>query len=140
MSASPRRRWAPTSRRAKSWSRTASPTPCFSKRFCGRRVRCAGYPNLNGDYLSDACAAQVADWHGGRRQYRRRLRVLRSYPCTAPSTPQGCHQSIERHSVRLHDVHHMGWKEVSGLIERGITETMSKSASPTICIARWKAP
>ena len=37
-------------------------------------------PNLNGDYISDACAAQI----GGLgmapgRQYRRRLRLLRSH-------------------------------------------------------------
>ena len=42
----------------------------------GRRIFGAGTPNLNGDYISDACAAQV----GGlgiapRRQHWRRLRV-----------------------------------------------------------------
>ena len=41
-------------------------------------------PNLNGDYISDACAAQVGGLgHGAGREHRRRLRRV-SRPRTAP--------------------------------------------------------
>ena len=63
-------------------------------------------PNLNGDYISDAAAAQV----GGLgiapgRQYRRPARHLRSHPRHgAEVCRQGCHQSWLGHAVRRHDV------------------------------------
>ncbi len=68
-------------RRASSSSRIASPTAC-SSRFSPARQTTSVFatPNLNGDYLSDACAAQV----GGLgmapgANMRRRHRVLRGH-------------------------------------------------------------
>ena len=63
-------------------------------------------PNLNGDYLSDACAAQV----GGLgmapgREHRRRHRLLRGDPRhRAEVRGQGRHQSRLGHPVRRDDV------------------------------------
>ena len=46
--------------RARWSSRTASPTRCSSRCCCGpKEYAVLATPNLNGDYLSDACAAQV---------------------------------------------------------------------------------
>jgi len=56
----------------------------FSSCFCGRRVLGDRHDNLNGDYLSDACAAQVGVSAWRRRQYRRRGRHFRGDPRTAP--------------------------------------------------------
>ncbi|MGE5569281.1 MAG: isocitrate dehydrogenase (NADP(+)) [Rhodospirillales bacterium] len=83
-------------------------------------------PNLNGDYLSDACAAQVGglgmapganigDEHG----------VFEATHGTAPK--YAGQDVINPSSVILSGVmmfSFMGWKEVAALIERGITETI----------------
>ncbi|MCC7176200.1 MAG: isocitrate dehydrogenase (NADP(+)) [Bryobacterales bacterium] len=83
-------------------------------------------PNLNGDYLSDACAAQVGglgmapganigDEHG----------VFEATHGTAPK--YAGLDVINPSSVILSGVmmfQFMGWKEAAGLIERGITETI----------------
>jgi len=83
-------------------------------------------PNLNGDYLSDACAAQVGglgmapganigDLHG----------VFEATHGTAPK--YAGQDVINPSSLILSGVmmfRYMGWKEVSQLIETGITETI----------------
>ncbi len=83
-------------------------------------------PNLNGDYLSDACAAQVGglgmapganigDEHG----------VFEATHGTAPKYADL--DVINPSSVILSGVmmfQFMGWKEAGDLIERGITETI----------------
>jgi isocitrate dehydrogenase len=83
-------------------------------------------PNLNGDYLSDACAAQVGglgmapganvgDGYG----------VFEATHGTAPK--YAGMDVINPTSVILSGsmmFHYMGWKEVSTLIEAGITETI----------------
>ena len=83
-------------------------------------------PNLNGDYLSDACAAQVGglgmapsanigDQHG----------VFEATHGTAPK--YAGQDVVNPSSVILCGsmmFHYMGWKEVSQLIEKGITETI----------------
>ncbi|MGD0500662.1 MAG: isocitrate dehydrogenase (NADP(+)) [Bryobacteraceae bacterium] len=83
-------------------------------------------PNLNGDYLSDACAAQVGglgmapganigDEHG----------VFEATHGTAPKYADK--DVINPSSVILSGVmmfQYLGWKEASQLIERGITETI----------------
>jgi isocitrate dehydrogenase len=83
-------------------------------------------PNLNGDYLSDACAAQVGGLGmapGGNigDQYA-------VFEATHGTAPKYANQDvINPSSVILAGsmmFQHMGWKEVSQLIEGGITETM----------------
>ncbi len=84
--------------------------------------------NLNGDYLSDACAAQVGglgmapsanigDQHG----------VFEATHGTAPK--YAGQDVVNPSSVILCGsmmFHYMGWKEVSHLIELGITETIRR--------------
>jgi isocitrate dehydrogenase len=83
-------------------------------------------PNLNGDYLSDACAAQVGglgmapsanigDQHG----------VFEATHGTAPK--YAGHDVVNPSSVILCGsmmFRYIGWREVSDLIEAGITETI----------------
>jgi isocitrate dehydrogenase len=83
-------------------------------------------PNLNGDYLSDACAAQVGGLGmapGGNIGDEYAV-----FEATHGTAPKYANQDvINPSSVILAGsmmFHHMGWKEVSQLIERGITETM----------------
>ena len=85
-------------------------------------------PNLNGDYLSDACAAQVGglgmapganigDLHG----------VFEATHGTAPK--YAGLDVVNPSSVILSGsmmFRYMGWKEVSQLIELGITETIRR--------------
>jgi isocitrate dehydrogenase len=83
-------------------------------------------PNLNGDYLSDACAAQVGglgmapsanigDEHG-------------VFEATHGTAPKYAGQDVVNPSSVILSGSMMfefiGWKEVSELIERGITETI----------------
>jgi isocitrate dehydrogenase len=85
-------------------------------------------PNLNGDYLSDACAAQVGGLGmapGGNigDEYA----VFEATHGTAPKYAD--QDVINPCSVILAGsmmFQHMGWKEVSQLIERGITETIKQ--------------
>ncbi len=83
-------------------------------------------PNLNGDYLSDACAAQVGglgmapganigDEHG-------------LFEATHGTAPKYADQDVINPSSLIlcgsMMFRHMGWREVSDLIEAGITETI----------------
>ena len=83
-------------------------------------------PNLNGDYLSDACAAQVGglgmapganigDEHG-------------VFEATHGTAPKYAGQDVINPSSLILSgammFRYMGWKEVSNLIEAGITETI----------------
>jgi isocitrate dehydrogenase len=83
-------------------------------------------PNLNGDYLSDACAAQVGGLGmapGGNigDEYA----VFEATHGTAPKYADK--DVINPASVILAGsmmFHYMGWKEVSQIIEQGLTETI----------------
>ena len=85
-------------------------------------------PNLNGDYLSDACAAQVGGLGmapGGNigDEYA----VFEATHGTAPKYADK--DVINPSSVILAGsmmFQHMGWKEVSQLIEQGLTETIKQ--------------
>jgi isocitrate dehydrogenase len=85
-------------------------------------------PNLNGDYLSDACAAQVGGLGmapGGNigDEYA----VFEATHGTAPKYAD--QDVINPSSVILAGsmmFQHMGWKEVSQLIEQGLTETIKQ--------------
>jgi len=83
-------------------------------------------PNLNGDYLSDACAAQVGglgmapganigDEHG-------------IFEATHGTAPKYADQDVINPSSLILSgsmmFRYMGWKEVSDLIEAGITESI----------------
>ncbi len=83
-------------------------------------------PNLNGDYLSDACAAQVGglgmapggnigDEHG-------------VFEATHGTAPKYAGQDVVNPSSLILSgsmmFSYLGWKEVSALIEEGITETI----------------
>jgi isocitrate dehydrogenase len=83
-------------------------------------------PNLNGDYLSDACAAQVGglgmapganigDEHG-------------VFEATHGTAPKYAGQDVINPSSLILSgslmFEFLGWKEVSNLIEQGITETI----------------
>jgi isocitrate dehydrogenase len=83
-------------------------------------------PNLNGDYLSDACAAQVGglgmapganigDAHGVFEATHGTAPKYAGLDMVNPSSVILCGSMMFAF---------MGWKEVSALIERGITETM----------------
>jgi len=85
-------------------------------------------PNLNGDFLSDACAAQVGGLGmapGGNigDEYA----VFEATHGTAPKYADK--DVINPSSVILAGCmmfQHMGWKEVAQLIEKGLTETMKQ--------------
>ncbi len=83
-------------------------------------------PNLNGDYLSDACAAQVGglgmapganigDAHG-------------VFEATHGTAPKYAGQDVINPSSLILSgsmmFEYLGWKEASALIEKGITETI----------------
>ncbi|MEN6607308.1 MAG: isocitrate dehydrogenase (NADP(+)) [Bryobacteraceae bacterium] len=85
-------------------------------------------PNLNGDYLSDACAAQVGglgmapganigDEHG-------------VFEATHGTAPKYAGQDVINPSSLILSgammFEFMGWREVSALIERGLTKTISQ--------------
>jgi isocitrate dehydrogenase len=83
-------------------------------------------PNLNGDYLSDACAAQVGglgmapsanigDQHGVFEATHGTAPKYAGKNVANPSSVILCGSMMFRY---------MGWKEVTQLIERGITETI----------------
>ena len=87
-------------------------------------------PNLNGDYLSDACAAQVGGLGmapGGNIGDEYAV-----FEATHGTAPKYANQDvINPSSVILAGsmmFHHMGWKEVSQLIEQGLTETIRQEA------------
>ena len=79
-------------------------------------------PNLNGDYLSDACAAQV----GGLgmapgRQHRRRVAVFEATHGTAPK--YAGQDKINPGSVILSGVmmlEYLGWNEAASLIDTAL--------------------
>ena len=86
-------------------------------------------PNLNGDYLSDACAAQV----GGLgmapgANIGDDIAFFEATHGTAPKyAGQGRHQP--RVSVILSGVmmlNYLGWTEAGALIERGLEKTISQ--------------
>jgi len=83
-------------------------------------------PNLNGDYLSDACAAQVGglgmapsanlgDEHGVFEATHGTAPKYAGLDLVNPSSVILCGSMMFQY---------IGWKEVSQLIERGITETI----------------
>ena len=83
-------------------------------------------PNLNGDYLSDACAAQVGGLGMAPGANIGDLHAI--FEATHGTAPKYAGQDvINPSSVILAGsmmFHYMGWKEVTNLIETGITETI----------------
>ena len=83
-------------------------------------------PNLNGDYLSDACAAQVGGL--GMAPGANIGDGYGVFEATHGTAPKYAGQDvINPSSVILSGsmmFSYMGWKEVSELIEKGITETI----------------
>jgi isocitrate dehydrogenase len=85
-------------------------------------------PNLNGDYLSDACAAQVGGLGmapGGNIGDEHAV-----FEATHGTAPKYAGQDVVNPSSLILSgsmmFRHMGWKEVSDLIEAGITETIRR--------------
>ncbi|MCS6952611.1 MAG: isocitrate dehydrogenase (NADP(+)) [Bryobacterales bacterium] len=83
-------------------------------------------PNLNGDYLSDACAAQVGGLGmapGGNIGDEHAV-----FEATHGTAPKYAGQDVVNPSSLILSgslmFRFMGWKEVSDLIEAGITETI----------------
>ncbi len=83
-------------------------------------------PNLNGDYLSDACAAQVGGLGmapGGNIGDEHAV-----FEATHGTAPKYAGQDMVNPSSLILSgsmmLRHMGWKEASDLIEVGITETI----------------
>ncbi len=83
-------------------------------------------PNLNGDYISDACAAQVGGL--GMAPGANIGDGYGVFEATHGTAPKYADQDvINPSSVILSGVmmfQYIGWREVSNLIERGITETI----------------
>jgi isocitrate dehydrogenase len=83
-------------------------------------------PNLNGDYLSDACAAQVGGL--GMAPGANIGDGYGVFEATHGTAPKYAGQDvINPASVILSGsmmFQYIGWKEVSALIEAGITETI----------------
>jgi len=85
--------------------------------------------NLNGDYLSDACAAQV----GGLgmapgSNIGDGFGVFEPRTVRAEVRRQGCNQSEFRYAFGRDDVEFLGWKEAATLIEDGIARTIQAKA------------
>jgi isocitrate dehydrogenase len=83
-------------------------------------------PNLNGDYLSDACAAQVGGL--GMAPGANIGDEYGVFEATHGTAPKYADQDVINPSSLILSgsmmFEFMGWKEVSDLIERGITETI----------------
>jgi isocitrate dehydrogenase len=83
-------------------------------------------PNLNGDYLSDACAAQVGGL--GMAPGANIGDEYAVFEATHGTAPKYAGQDVINPSSLILSgsmmFEFMGWKEVSALIERGITETI----------------
>jgi len=83
-------------------------------------------PNLNGDYLSDACAAQVGGL--GMAPGANIGDEYAIFEATHGTAPKYAGQDVINPSSLILSgsmmFEFMGWKEVSALIERGITETI----------------
>ena len=83
-------------------------------------------PNLNGDYLSDACAAQVGGL--GMAPGANIGDEYAVFEATHGTAPKYANQDVINPSSLILSgsmmFEFMGWKEVSALIERGITETI----------------
>ncbi|HZT28669.1 MAG TPA: isocitrate dehydrogenase (NADP(+)) [Bryobacteraceae bacterium] len=85
-------------------------------------------PNLNGDYLSDACAAQVGGL--GMAPSANIGDQHAVFEATHGTAPKYAGQDVVNPSSVIlcgsMMFHYMGWKEVSHLIEVGITETIRR--------------
>jgi isocitrate dehydrogenase len=83
-------------------------------------------PNLNGDYLSDACAAQVGGL--GMAPGANIGDEYGVFEATHGTAPKYAGKDVINPSSLILSgsmmFEFMGWKEVSALIERGITETI----------------
>jgi isocitrate dehydrogenase len=83
-------------------------------------------PNLNGDYLSDACAAQVGGL--GMAPGANIGDEQGIFEATHGTAPKYAGQDVINPSSLILSgcmmFEYMGWKEVSALIEAGITETI----------------
>ena len=100
--------------------------------------------NLNGDYLSDALAAQVGGIGiapGGNINYITGHAIFEATHGTAPKYAN--QDRVNPGSVVLSGemmFRYLGWTEAADLILKGLNGAIgSASASPTISPARWKA-
>ena len=86
-------------------------------------------PNLNGDYLSDACAAQVGGL-GHRARARISAMAMACFEATHGTAPKYADKDvINPSSVMLSGVmmfDFLGWKEAAQLIEEGIARTIQQ--------------
>ena len=91
-------------------------------------IRVLATPNLNGDYISDACAAQV----GGLgiapgANIGDGYAIFEATHGTAPKVcRQGRHQSRFGDSLGRDDVRFLGWNEAADLIEDGMERTIEQ--------------
>ncbi len=85
-------------------------------------------PNLNGDYLSDACSAQVGGL--GMAPSANIGDECAVFEATHGTAPKYAGQDVVNPSSVIlcgsMMFHFMGWKEVSQLIETGISETIRR--------------
>ena len=100
--------------------------------------------NLNGDYLSDALAAQVGGIGiapGGNINYISGHAIFEATHGTAPKYANK--DMVNPGSVVLRGemmFRYMGWTEAADLIFKGLNGAIGQQdASPTISPARWKA-
>ena len=98
-------------------------------------------PNLNGDYLSDACAAQVGGL--GMAPGANIGDEIAFFEATHGTAPKYAGKDvINPGSVILSGVmmfRHLGWTEAADLIERASRRRSRRSRSPTTSRGRWKA-
>jgi len=87
-------------------------------------------PNLNGDYLSDACAAQVGGLGiapGSNINYETRIALFEATHGTAPRYAN--QDRVNPSSMILSGVmmlEYMGWKEAADLIVKGLERTVQQ--------------
>jgi isocitrate dehydrogenase len=94
-------------------------------------------PNLNGDYLSDACAAQVGGL--GMAPGANIGDEAALFEATHGTAPKYANQDkVNPGSLLLSGVmmlQHLGWTEAAGIVERGLAKTI-KSKKVTYDLAR----
>lgn len=87
-------------------------------------------PNLNGDYISDACAAQVGGLGmapGANINYANGYALFEATHGTAPK--HAGQDKVNPGSLILSAammLEYMGWKEAAGLVEKGLEEAIRK--------------
>ena len=110
--------------------RTSSPTPCCSRSSPARRLLGDRHLNLNGDYISDALAAQVGGIGiapGGNINYDNGYAVFEATHGTAPK--YAGQDKVNPSSVILSGemmLRHLGWPEAADLVIAAIGRTIGQ--------------